>query len=92
MDGYKKTLDVMQLQLDKKVEHGATEVLKQARLSKACACLLEALTRMNEPSKLRTAVQAEMRELRQFMSKDEVAKSMHTILHVKVQAVLLGNA
>ena len=71
--------------------HEAANVLKTSRITKCCACLLEALASGKEPGKVRSLVQSELKGLRNLIGKDESEHALPAVLKEKAEKVLEGS-
>ena len=72
----------------KELDEAQRTLLKRARVTKASGCLTVALATVKEPAVLRGQVQAELKELRLHVGKEQEKHLLAGILYEKVQAVL----
>eukprot|EP00971_Amphidinium_carterae_P346265 6487614-Amphidinium_carterae.1 len=73
-------------ELDKAMEKAST----QARATKATGCLVHMLVHESDPVKLRSSVQAELKELRAHVGKQEQSL-LNKVIWARVQSVLKGS-
>ena len=88
---YEVAMAVNESKLDATVVANYEAVMATARLTKASACLMEAMTGQKEGSKVRQLVQTELKELRGHIGKSESEKRLLPILKEKAERVLEGN-
>ena len=69
----------------------AADVLKTARITKCSACLLEVLCSGKEPGKVRSMVQAELKDLRNLIGKEASERALPGFLKDRAEKVLEGH-